>query len=93
MNSDRVAKIGRSKLNEQKNGGGSADAIFSGVDVLIKRLSELALVVTDIRVNGEITDVVAELHLLDASLQRLQTERSWVDVADVDSFISRLRST
>jgi len=67
-------------------------AVFIGVDALIKRLTVLALSVTDIRVNSEINNIASELFLLDAALGRLQNDRSWIDVEDIDRFIARLRS-
>ncbi len=76
----------------KKIGTEPCGAVFIGVDALVKRLSALGLSVTDIKVNCEINDIAAELFLLDSALERLQRDRSWVDVEDVDRFIARLRA-
>lgn len=65
--------------------------LFCGVDALVRRLSDLAMVTRDLHTNNEINEVVSELYLLDAALGRLMSERKFVDDQDVDTFLDRLR--
>jgi len=66
-------------------------SVFCGVDALVHKLTELAMVSTDLHVNKVINEIATELYLLDAGLRRLKEDRSWVSVEDVNLFIDRLR--
>lgn len=63
---------------------------FCGLHPLISRLKEIATA-GNWQAFDEIYDAVEELQRLDNALVRLRCERSYVDEADIDLFIDRLR--
>ncbi len=71
--------------------GVAAPPGFVGLDELLRRMLFLSVRVWS---TEEMTDhvnlAISELFLLQKGLERLKSDRSWMDAADVDGFIDRL---
>ena len=65
--------------------------IFGGVDSLAKHVSVLAVQTTNVHVTAELNKIGEELLLLDKALKRLRFDADFMDEADVNGFIDRLR--
>jgi len=64
--------------------------MFVGMDELLRMMLSISIQVRNLSVCNEMNMAVSELFLLQKGLERLKSDRDWVDAADVDGFIDRL---
>jgi len=64
--------------------------MFVGMDELLRMMQSISIQVRNLPVCNEMNMAVSELFLLQKGLERLKSDRDWVDAADVDGFIDRL---
>ncbi len=64
--------------------------VFVGLDALLRRLIVISVRSRHTVVNNDLNMEISELFLLQKGLERLKSDRSWMDAADVDGFIDRL---